>query len=343
MKAYVYDGAGKARLCETEKPKLPAGGALTKILAASVCGTDLRLYRHGNDKIGSGRILGHEACHVIEAIDNDSGFQVGERVIVAPAIGCGECISCKKGRPNMCDGLKTLGFEYDGVFAAYCAIPAQAFRMGNVVKAPEGLSDAEVCMAEPVACAINGQDFLNISEGENVLIYGAGFIGCVHAELAKIKQADTVIIAELSKNRREQAARKIPGIIVLNPADENFLGDVRRVTNGAGVDVVITACPSGQTHRQALELVNKNGRISLFGGLPGAGEGFLSSNMIHYKEIGVFGVHASTPTHNSQALSYISSGALGVKKYAAEFALEDIDAAFGKLVNDEVIKAILKP
>ncbi len=97
MKAYIYEGTGKTGIREAAKPILPKGGAITRILTASICGTDLRIYRHGNEKIKNGTILGHEACHLIEQIDNDSGFQPGDRIIVAPAIGCGECESCRRG------------------------------------------------------------------------------------------------------------------------------------------------------------------------------------------------------------------------------------------------------
>ncbi len=243
----------------------------------------------------------------------------------------------------MCDNLTTIGFEYEGTFAQFCAIPKQAFVMGNVIKITDEISDEEACVVEPVACAINAQSFLNIGKGDNVLIYGAGYLGCIHAELALIKGADKVIVAEISQKRRVQASKDVDNIFVLDSADEGFVKQVEEIVGENGVDVVITACPAGITHKQALELVYKNGRVSLFGGLAGEAKGYLDSNLIHYKEIGVCGAHAATPEQNKQALELVTSKTLKVKKYIDIFPLDNITDAFDCLVNETTVKAIVKP
>lgn len=344
MKGYVYLEKGNISIKNVDKPQMPAGGALAKILCASICGTDLRSYRFGSDHITPPRILGHEAVYLLEEVSPElmKSFKPGDKVLVAPAIGCGECSSCKKGRTNMCDDLKTIGFQYDGTFAEYCAIPKQAFTMNNVIKIEEEIKDTEACVVEPIACAINGQSFLNIQKGDNVLVFGAGFLGCIHAELALMKGADKVIIAEISEKRRNQAKRDIPGVHVVNSGDPDYVQAIKDITEGAGVDVIITACPVGAVHRQALEMINKSGRISLFGGLAGEGKGFLDSNLIHYKEVGVFGVHASTPAQNREALGYVTSGRLKVEKYLTAFPIEKIEEAFQALIHEDAVKAIIR-
>lgn len=339
MRACVYEGKGNIAVKDVNKPKSPKGGVIAKILCASICGTDLRTFRYGSEKLTVPRIIGHEACYSLE--EGINGFEKSQRVIVAPAIGCGKCKSCRRGHTNMCDFLQTIGFQYDGTFAEYCEIPAQAFQMNNIIAVPDDVSDTQACVAEPVACAINAQSFLNIQHGDNVLIYGAGFLGCMHAELALLKGADKVIVADISPKRRAQTLALLNNVIVLDAGDKAFVKNVKEISAGDGIDVIITACPAGVTHKQALELVYKNGRISLFGGLPGDSNGYLDSNLIHYKEAGIFGVHASTPAQNREALSLIAAGKLDVDKYITTYSLDDITQAFEDLVNEDTIKALL--
>ncbi len=88
----------------------------------------------------------------------------------------------------------------------------------------------------------------------------------------------------------------------------------------------------------------KLGRVSLFGGLPGESKGFVDSNLVHYKEISVHGVHASTPAQNRQALQWISEGRLDVKPFSGGvFALKDIQQAFQALNDERIMKAIVVP
>lgn len=343
MKACYFYGKESVRVEEAPKPSLPQGGAVVKVLTASICGTDLRSYRFGNPKL-EGSVIGHEACFRIEELDGENwDFSVGDRIIIAPALGCGKCRSCLRGRTNMCDELETIGFEYPGTFAEYMAVPARAFRMGSVIKLPAGLSDAEACVVEPAACAVNAQSFLHIGSGDSVLIYGAGYLGCIHAELALLNGAEHVILCEVSEKRIAQAKRDLKGIDVLDSGAPDFMQRIDAATGGAGIDVVITACPVGATHRQALEILNKSGRLSLFGGLPGDGVGFLSSNIIHYKEIEVFGSHASTAAQNRQAMELFAKGKIRAGKYTAVFALDRVEDAFRALMEERVCKALLKP
>jgi len=343
MKAYVYHGETNFSIDEVVTPTAGQGEAAAKILCASICGTDLRTYRFGSAKLKTPITIGHEACYEITQVGSGVDLKQGERYIIAPAIGCGECKSCKKGRTNMCDTLQTIGFQYPGTFAEYIKIPKKAIEGGYLIKVPDSVSDEAASVVEPVACAINAQSFLKIEEGDNVVIYGAGYLGCIHAELAFMQGANKVIIAEISSKRREKAKKFVPNARVIDSGDKEYMDEIREIVGGAGVDVVITACPAGITHKQGLELLYKNGRISLFGGLPGDNNYHLDSNLIHYKEVGVFGAHASTVAQNKQALDAVASGALDVEKYISAFALKDIETAFQSLIDETAEKTVVVP
>jgi L-iditol 2-dehydrogenase len=345
MLAYVYTLDKQLSLQEKVLPEGSDQTAVMKVTASSICGTDLRTYRFGSSKITPPRIIGHEAVGILTTVGKHvTGFSEGDRVQIAPAIGCGQCYPCSKGHTNLCDHLETIGFQYDGTFAEYLEIPQSAFRQGNVSKIERQVSDEEAVLAEPIACVVNAQQFLHIQPGEFVAIFGAGFIGCMHAKLAALNGAEKVFMIEVNPIRAKQAQALNPNLILLEPSKGNLVETARNLTDGRGMDVAIVACSVGSAQVDAMNITAKLGRVSLFGGLPGESKGFLDSNIIHYKEISVYGVHASTPAQNRQALKWISEGTLDVSQYSRDiFMLEHIEEAFQALQNEKIMKAIIKP
>ena len=346
MRAYVYEKAGVSRLFQDfPRPEARGDTAVIRVRACSVCGTDLRAWQHGNERITPPRITGHEICgEIVEIGASRRDFTVGQRVSLAPAIGCGACYPCSRGFTNLCDNLKTIGFQFNGGFAEYMEVPAIAFDRGNVYPTPEGVPDEEAALAEPIACVVNGQEFLHIGAGDSVAIFGSGFIGCMHAELARMSGADPIIMIEPNRSRAEAAHALIPFSSLIVSSETDLHAEVKKATGGRGVDVIVTACPVGQAHRDAVSLAAKRGRISLFGGLAKETSGFLDSNAIHYKELSIHGVHASTSRQNQDVMKWIAAGKLNVRKYITRmYPLEEIESAFKDLQSQSVFKAVVKP
>ena len=345
MLAYLLDQKGSISIQNVPDPVPGAENAIIEVEAASICGTDFRTFVHGNTKITPPRVLGHESAGTIlhaGALAKSHGLREGMRVTVAPAIGCGICWPCGTGHTNMCDTLTTIGFQYEGAFAERMEIPAQAIKMGNVLPIPENVSFEDAVLAEPAACAVNAQAYLHITEEDYVVIYGSGFIGCVHAELAKISGASKVIMVEIAAPRREIAKRMVPGIEVIDPQTEDTKERIKALTNGRGANVVITALSVGAIHTEALEVAAKMGRISLFGGIPGDGKGYLDSNLIHYNELCVYGVHATTPAMMEEVLHRVSRGELNLKKYVSRlYPLAEIERGFIALRDENAMKVVL--
>ena len=347
MKAYTYLGDTGLSLVNRPEPSAEPDNLVIRVSACAICGTDLRTYRHGSSHIDPPRTIGHEITGVIEHVGRDiDGYTTGERVRVVPAIECGSCRSCRKGYTNLCESLETIGFQYDGGFATHMAVPPQAIRMGNVLSLQEGADEVATALAEPVACVMNGQDLLTIEPGDSVVIFGSGFIGCIHAELAIIAGASQVFMVEISPRRAEIATEHLDSgsVQVITPGDRSSTELILEATDGAGADVVIVACSVGDAQRDAIEVAATRGRISLFGGLPGESTGFVDSNLIHYKELGVFGVHASTVEQNLKAQELICSGALDARKYVSQVVpLAEIVDAFEALQAERIFKAVVKP
>lgn len=345
MLAYVYKGPGDLSLQDVPMPKLADDNAILKIEASSICGTDLRAFRFGSSKIKPPRIIGHEAVGTIAEIGkNVNGFAVGDRVQIAPALGCGACPCCKKGYTNLCDNLKTIGFDYDGTFAEYMEIPARAFERGHVTKVPASVPSTEAVLAEPIACIVNAQEHLNIGKGDTVTVFGSGFIGTMHGQLAFRKGASKVFMVEINEHRIDMAKSVLPELIIINSQKVDLVDEIMKHTDGHGVDVAITACSVGSAQVDAMNIIAKRGRVSLFGGLPKETTGFVDSNIIHYKEVSVHGAHASTAAQNREVLSMIEAGAFPLKSYTkAPFPLKDITKAFEALNEESIAKAVLIP
>lgn len=345
MLAYCYRNGKKPALEEKKIPELDEDyKAVIRIAACSICGTDIRTYRYGNPKIKEGTILGHEIVGKIEKISKkwEEEFPVGSYISLAPAIGCGKCYSCRKGHMNMCGDLKTIGFEYDGGFAEYMGIPGAAFDRGNVYRLPESEEYIGYVLSEPLACVINAQSYLQIKEGEDVLIIGSGIIGSMHASLSLYKKAGHVMIADMAGERITEVKKILPEVIGICSEKENLKEKVLKITNGKGADVVIVACSVGKAQEEGMALLARRGRISLFGGLPGETKGFIDSNLIHYRELSVYGVHASTPEQNIKAMKYIRDGIIDADQLiSAVYPLEDIERAFAEAEKGQMMKVVI--
>ena len=270
------------------------------------------------------------------------GYNIGQKVTVVTCVGCGECRFCKKGIYNLCDNPRYLGYYYPGGFAEYMKIPAEAVKGGNILPVPDSLDFGKVSLIEPLSCCINGQEYLNIREGDRVVVIGAGPIGCMHAELARAKGASEVILFDVSETRLKLAER-FEKIKLLNSSKEDTVKKVMEMTNGEGADVIIVACGINKVQEQALQMAGKKARISFFAGLPKDNPYIkFNSNLLHYKEISVFGAFASYKTHYEKALEFISSGRIDAGKFITHtFPLDKIVEAIEKTKSGDGLKVLV--
>ena len=337
----------KIVMADTAVPQETSDNIIVRVRSASICGTDMRTYQNGSSRIDPPRILGHEFAGDIVHAGGDLeeyGFKVGDRVTAAPAIGCGDCYSCRQGYSNMCDDLETIGFQYDGVFAKYISIPGKAVRRGNVIKLPDNIGYEEASLIEPAACAYNGQSYMHVQEGDSVLIYGSGFIGCIHAELAFASGAAKVIVCDPLEKRGRACEEKVPGVVYINNEEKDAASEVMELTDGIGANVVITATSYAPVHSEALDIAAKRGRISLFGGIAGESTGYLDSNKIHYKELQVCGVHATTAAYMRRIMELMEKGKLDTGKYIEKHVpLNDILSGFEAIRNENIMKVVVHP
>ena len=213
MLAAVYHGPNDLRVENVPVPKIGKGEILVKVVSASICGTDLRIF-HGNHRMyppGTIRIPGHEVVGIIAEVSAEvKNYSLGQRVFCAPNTGCGHCLQCVTGNNNLCANYDAIGVTSDGGFAEYVRIPTNSVQQGNVIP-----------ISEPFACVLRGQNALHIRPGEIVLIIGAGPIGVMHIKLAKARGAGRVIVSEPIPDRAAQA-KQMGADQVIEPTSENL-------------------------------------------------------------------------------------------------------------------------
>lgn len=346
MKAAVLKGIEKLEMEDISRPTPSPEEILIKVKACSICGTDIRVYHHGHKHMRFPRITGHELSgEIVEIGKRVEGYKLGEKVAVAPAIPCGRCYYCRRGMQSMCINLTAIGYHYDGGFAEFMVVPEDAVLNGCVNPIPPALSFEEAALAEPLACAINGQQLSQIGLGDTVVVVGAGPLGCIHLQLAKVKGASRTILVELSRERIDFAKKLAFPDIVINPSSENAIQRVKEETKGRGADRIIVSCPSGKAQEESVSMVAPRGIINFFGGLP-LDDPFIrfNSNLIHYGEFYVVGTHGSAPYHNELALNLISQGKIRVKELISHrLPLERLEEGLALAESKKGMKVLINP
>jgi len=310
-----------------------------------VCGSDLKAYLVGNPRIKPPRVMGLEFTGIVDRVGDDvDGIAVGERIVMATSVSCGECAYCLKGHPNLCAAVAPMGFSYEGGMAEHVTVPARALRNGHVVKVPAGIEAVHAALAEPVSCCVNSLENCVIGAGDTVVVVGAGPMGIINACVAKEFGAGKVILAEINDARLTKM--EVFGFDrLVNPAKEDLEQLVKDETGGIGADVVIVAAPAVAPQEQALALARKQGTICLFASLPVEKKILsLDSRLIHYGELRIVGSSDSTPAQVAKAVEFIAGGSMPVDKLASHvLGLDNIIEAFELMQSGEALRVVLAP
>ncbi len=307
MRAVVYHGRMDVRAEDIPYPECDEGELLVKVDGCAVCGSDMKAYKSGNPRMQPPITMGHEFAGTIVECRSDAGYNLGDRIVMATSVACGECGYCKRGWRNLCANVRPMGFGYNGGMAEYVVIPELAIRGGHVIKVPTSIDSIYAALAEPVSCAVNSCENSKVKTGDSVLVMGAGPMGILNALVAREFGAAKIFISEINPARLAQCGSfKFDRLI--NPAEDDIEAVVKEETDGMGVDVVIVAAPAAFPQQQALSLVRKRGCVCLFASLPaGNSELTIDSRIIHYNEISLVGTSDSTPAHVQRAIEIIDN------------------------------------
>ena len=328
-------------------PEINENELLIKVKDCNICGTDIKILKYGYHKIKEGehRILGHEVVgEIVKKGGNVFIFNLGDRIAIAPNIGCGHCILCASGYNNLCDDYEAFGISLDGGFAEYMKITNKAIIGGNLIKIPENLSFLEASINEPFSCVYNAYESLKTGPSDSVLIIGAGAMGLLHLILSKIAGAKRIIVSDISADRLK-LAKKYRADITLNPSKVNLKEEVFINTGGKGADVIITACSVPSVQEEALDLAAKLGRINFFGGLPEGKDSIMfKSNVVHYRQLKITATTGSTISQFIKSMEILGNKKFDIRGLITHtFGLEEIEDAFGKAISGEGLKISIVP
>ncbi|MDD6161106.1 MAG: zinc-dependent alcohol dehydrogenase family protein [Oscillospiraceae bacterium] len=339
MKAAVFYGAHDLRIEERAVPTPGRGELLIRVGACGVCGTDVHIFSgdEGAAKSPPGTVLGHEfageVCRVGEGV---TAFRPGDRVCVDPNRICGTCDACRGGYAHFCERMVGYGTTQDGGFAEYCVIPeSQAYRI------PEGLPYARAAMAEPVACCLHGIDQCGIRPGDTVAVIGAGMIGLVMLQLARLSGAGKVIVLEPVERKRALACR-LGADLAIDPTEGNAAEVIER--SGVGrIGVVIECVGKTSAIRQALDIAGCNSTVMLFGLTAPDDEVAVKPFSLFKKEITLKTSYIN-PYTQSRAVTLIAQGRIDVSSMALpEVPLSELPAVLSDPARRAEGKFIVNP
>jgi L-iditol 2-dehydrogenase len=344
VRALVYHGPDDLRVEDRPVRDPGRGEALLRVRACGICGTDLRIASgaHRAYPEGTVRVPGHEIAGTLAAVGDGVDLAEGATAFVAPNVGCGQCPPCRAGRINLCRTPRALGITDDGGFAEFVLLDEQLIEQGNVLIADGELDAGALALVEPLACALRGSTACGIEAEDLVVIAGAGPVGLMHLQLARLRRPRAVIVSEPSAARRKEAAR-FGADVTVEPA--GLAQAVAENSDGLGADVIVTAAPAPAAQRQALELAAAGARINFFGGLPrDRSRVELDANLIHYRELVVTGTTANTTDDCRAALELVMSGAVDTASLiGSRQPLDEAAAAFDAARSGELMKVVVEP
>ncbi len=341
-KAVYMTGLNKMETREIEMPIPKEKQVIVKVEYVGICGSDVHYLEHGKigDFIVNGDfILGHECAGTIAAVgEGVKDLKVGDKVALEPGCTCGQCEYCKTGRYNLCPDVEFLATPpYHGCLMNYIAFPENmAFKL------PEGLSTKEGALVEPLAVGMHAANQGGVKLGDSVVILGSGCIGLVTLLACKAYGATDITVVDVIPKRLEYA-KKLGATTIINAAETDTLEEVKKLTDGKGVDVVIETAGSAKTISQTPYLIKNGGCVVLVGMAP---QDIIEYNFakIMAKEAVIKSVFRYRNIY-PQAIKAIAKGLIDVSGIVThEFDFSDTEKAFGFVINNkqDVVKAVIK-
>lgn len=337
--AFIYE---PLKLVIREDVKIPKPGRdeiLVRVKAIGVCPSDVRYYTgegihrevpYGDDSYG---LLGHEwSGEVVEVGPGVEGVNVGDYVAPDHQVTCNNCRYCRMGLTNLCINKR---FYVRG-FAEYALAYAP-----NAYKFPKHIKFEEACFAEPLSCVINSIRIADIKPGDVVLIVGAGPMGLLHTQLAKMSGA-TVIVSEILEHRINIAKQLGADVAVSNEAD--LSREVKELTEGIGVDKIIVTIGNRAAIEQHIKFVRKKGIIVLFGGTVPPTNISLDPNFIHYGEVILTGASDHIGEDYRVAMRLITERKISLEPLISHtFKLDELVEAFEAARGRKGLKVLVYP
>ena len=335
----VFHGPGDLRREDLPVPTPAPGEIVLRIDAALTCGTDVKTLRRGHPvmipKVPT--VFGHEFAGTITAVGRGVGqFHEGDRVVAANSAPCGECVSCRAGRPNLCEDLLFV----NGAYGEYIALPPRLVAR-NVVPLASSLPASRAAFAEPLACALLAVERARIEAGQTVVVIGHGPLGCLLGMLAAARKARVVMVGKAGW--RFERLRRLEFARWVDASAGNVVEALRAANGGRGADVVVDATGRPEVWEQAVDLVGRGGSVLFFGGCAPGTSIRLDTRRTHYEELTLLGAFHHTPATIRRAVETLASGVLVPDELISHrMPLEEVGRALELMAKGEALKVLIE-
>ncbi len=279
MKAILFPSPNDVVVGTLPVPDLGRGEVLVRVKASGICHTDIEVMR-GNYGASTYPIVpGHEFAGEIADIGaNVSGISIGDRVVVDPNLQCGICRSCLRGWAHLCESLGAYGVTFNGGFAEYCTVRADA------VHAIGAMSFAEAALAEPMGCVLNGLSPFQDRIVKRAIIFGTGPMGLLMGLALKSRETAEVIMVDRLDDRLDRA------VSVGLDAIRAGAGEMARLTRSCDLAVDATGVPA--VIEKLPEYVGNGGAVLIFGVCRADARIAVSPFEIFRRQLSIFGTHS---------------------------------------------------
>jgi alcohol dehydrogenase len=344
MRAVTFQAPGEVQIDEVAEPELLApDDAIVRVDASGICGSDLHIY-HGRVQIEPGFVIGHEFVgEVIAAGDEVTRVGVGDRVLGTYGTACGECFFCKREEFHKCDEARVYGHgatlgSLQGAQAEQVLVPHANLTLRRI---PEGISDDVALFAGDVmGTGFHAIDSRPLAEGETVAVLGMGPVGLCAVQAAKAAGASEVVAIDTVEDRLEMAESFGATPIHLTEGDPR--GEVKKLTEGRGVDLAVEAVGHPEALDLALRLARKAGNVSVTGVYAERTE--VHMGVLWIKALTLTSGHANVIKHLERVLELLSSGKLDPSPLVTHhMKLDEAPEAYRVYDNREALKIVLSP
>jgi threonine 3-dehydrogenase len=335
-----------ASLVEIPVPRPREDEVLVRVHGASICGTDLHIYEWNEwaeKRVANVPMtFGHEMAGWVEDVgDEVHHLQPGVFVAAETHIACGHCSTCQTGRAHICENLRILGVDTEGVFAEYVVIPAQ-----NAWVVGEGIDPDVASIMEPFGNGVHAA--FGTGGGEDiatnaVAVIGCGPIGMFAVGIARSLGAWKVIAIEPNPERR-RLAEAMGADVLVDPFAQDPVAAVMELTKGTGAEVVLEMSGNATAIDQGTRMLARGGRMSLLG-LPDGAVTLDLNDQVIFKEARLQGITGREMFRTwQQTTTLLSTGRVDVTPVITHrFELERFEEAFATTASGNSGKVILLP
>ncbi|MBD91235.1 MAG: L-threonine 3-dehydrogenase [Deltaproteobacteria bacterium] len=322
---------------ETAKPEIGPNDLLIRIRKTAICGTDIHIYNWDDwsqSNVPVGLVTGHEFVgHVVEVGSHVAGFSIGDRVSGEGHITCGYCRNCRAGKRHLCRNTLGVGVNRSGAFADYLALPAS-----NAFPLPDAIDDETASFLDPLGNATHTALSFDLV-GEDVLITGAGPIGCMAAGIAKHAGARHVVVTDVNDYRLE-LARKMGATLAINVTRETVASTLGQLGMKEGFDVGMEMSGNPSAFADMLSAMNHGGRLAILGIPPG--EMAIDWNAVIFKGLVMKGIYGREMFETWYKMGSMLMSGLDVSPMVTHrYAATDYQEAFEVMRSGQSGKVIL--